>query len=108
MFPRAANVIIRDQASALGAQIVGEDYLPLGSSDMDALIKKIQARKPDMLVNTINGDSNVAFFRALRKAGLTAEVLPTMSFSISEEELSSLRPQRDPGKLCGMELFPEH
>jgi urea transport system substrate-binding protein len=105
VFPRAANVIIRDQASALGAQIVGEDYLPLGSSDMDALIKKIQARKPDMLVNTINGDSNVAFFRALRKAGLTAEVLPTMSFSISEEELSSLRPKEIQGNYAAWNYF---
>ena len=105
MFPRAANVIIRDQASALGAQIVGEDYLPLGSSDMDALIKKIQALKPDMLVNTINGDSNVAFFRALRKAGLTAEVLPTMSFSISEEELSSLRPKEIQGNYAAWNYF---
>jgi urea transport system substrate-binding protein len=105
VFPRAANVIIRDQAAALGAEIVGEDYLPLGSVDMGTLIKKIQARKPDMIVNTINGDSNVAFFRALRKAGLTSEMLPTISFSISEEELSSLAPKQLQGDYAAWNYF---
>jgi urea transport system substrate-binding protein len=90
VFPRAAHAIIRDYASELGAEIVGEEFIPLGSADMSALIKKIQERKPEMILNTINGDSNVAFFRALRRAGFTSEKLPTMSFSISEEELSNL------------------
>src|SRR5262249_62074198 len=43
-----------------------------------------------VILNTINGDSNVAFFRALRAAGVTPDRIPTISFSISEEELSSL------------------
>jgi urea transport system substrate-binding protein len=105
VFPRAASVIIRDQATALGAEIVGEDYLPLGSVDMGTLIEKIQARKPDMIINTINGDSNVAFFRALRKAGLTSKILPTISFSISEEELSSLAPKAVQGNYAAWNYF---
>jgi urea transport system substrate-binding protein len=90
VFPRAANAIIRDQAAELGAEIVGEEYLLLGSADVGGIINKIQASKPEVILNTINGDSNVAFFRALRAAGITAEKVPTMSFSISEDELTSL------------------
>jgi urea transport system substrate-binding protein len=105
VFPRAANVILRDQARILGAEIVGEDYLPLGSVDMVNLIQKIKARKPDMILNTINGDSNIAFFRALRKAGFTAELLPTISFSISEEELSSLAPKEVQGHYAAWNYF---
>jgi urea transport system substrate-binding protein len=90
VFPRAANAIIRDQARSLGAEIVGEEYLLLGNSDVGDLVRKIVAAHPDIVVNTINGDSNVAFFRALRAAGVTPDKTPTVSFSISEEELSSV------------------
>ncbi len=90
VFPHAANAIIRDQAESLGVEIVGEEYLLLGSSDVADLTRKIVAAEPDAILNTINGDSNVAFFRSLRAAGVVPDKIPTISFSISEEELSSL------------------
>jgi urea transport system substrate-binding protein len=90
VFPRTANAIIRDQAKLLGDDIVGEEYLLLGSSDVADVVSKIVAAEPDVILNTINGDSNVAFFRALRAAGVTPDKTPTISFSISEEELSRL------------------
>jgi urea transport system substrate-binding protein len=105
VFPRAANAIIRDYAAGLDAEIVGEEYVPLGSVDMGAVIKKIQDRKPDLILNTINGDSNVAFFRALRKAGFTSEKLPTISFSISEEELSNLSAKEVQGDYAAWNYF---
>jgi urea transport system substrate-binding protein len=90
VFPRAANAIIRDQAASLGAEIVGEEYLLLGSSDVADIVRKVVAARPEVILNTINGESNVAFFRALRAAGVTPDQVPTISFSISEEESSSL------------------
>ena len=90
VFPRTANAIIRDQAKLLGAEIVGEEYLLLGNSDVGDMVRKIAAARPDIILNTINGDSNVAFFRALRAASITPNQTPTISFSIAEEELSSL------------------
>lgn len=90
VFPRCANAIIRDTAASLDAEVVGEEYLLLGSSDVADLVQKIVAATPDVILNTVNGDSNVALFRALRAAGIKSEALPTISFSISEQELSSL------------------
>jgi urea transport system substrate-binding protein len=90
VFPNTANAIIRDQAASLGAEVVGEEYLLLTSSEVGDIIRKIVAARPDAILNTINGDGNVAFFRALRAAGITPDHVPTISFSISEEELSSL------------------
>jgi urea transport system substrate-binding protein len=90
VFPRAANAIIRAQADDLGAEIVGEEYLLLGDSDVGEAVRKVVAARPDVILNTINGDSNVAFFRALRAAGVMPDRTPTVSFSISEEELNSL------------------
>ncbi len=90
VFPRTANEIIKDQVNALGGKILGEEYILLGSKDLKGIIEKIVATKPDIILNSINGDSNIAFFKALRKAGITPETIPTISFSIAEEELRSM------------------
>ena len=92
VFPRAANAVIGDQVKALGAQVVGEDYIPLGRTEVQAIVARIVAAHPDVILNTINGDTNVAFFRALRAAGISPGTIPTISFSIGESELPSLNP----------------
>ncbi len=90
VFPRTANAIIRDQVTALGGEVVGEEYVLLGSDDVKGIVAQIARAKPSVILNTINGDSNVAFFRELRAAGITPDSIPTMSFSIAENELQSL------------------
>ena len=90
MFPRAANEIIRDQAKVLHLEVVGEAYLPLGTTHVQDAVGQIQSLRPDVVLNTINGDTNVAFFRALRAAGVRPESIPTLSFSLGESELSSM------------------
>lgn len=105
LFPRAANAIIREQLGRWPAEIVGEDYLLLGSRDVAAVVRSIATAKPDVVLNTLNGDSNVAFFDALRAAGLTADVVPTMSFSIAEEELRQLPPESMTGHYAAWNYF---
>ncbi|HEY0256328.1 MAG TPA: urea ABC transporter substrate-binding protein [Candidatus Methylacidiphilales bacterium] len=92
VFPRAANAIIADQVKALGGTIVGEDYIPLGSSNTGAVVDRIKASQPDVILNTINGDTNIAFFRSLRGAGIYPTRIPTVSFSIGENEVPKLDP----------------
>ncbi|TAK63318.1 MAG: ABC transporter substrate-binding protein [Methylobacter sp.] len=82
IFPRTANIIISDLINASEGEILGERYQPLGSSDMEAIITDIARKKPDVVLNTLNGDSNAAFFAALVKAGLSD--LPLVSFSVEE------------------------
>jgi urea transport system substrate-binding protein len=90
IFPRVANEIIRDQVARLGGRIVGEVYIPCGAVDMGSLIAAIAAAKPDLIVNTINGDSNIVFFRSLNAAGITPDRIPIISFSLGENELRNL------------------
>jgi urea transport system substrate-binding protein len=89
VFPRVANEIIRDQIIQSGGEVAGEIYIPSGSVEVSGLIAAIVAAQPDLIINTINGDSNIAFFRLLRKA-ITCERIPTLSFSIGENELRNL------------------
>ncbi|MBZ0302683.1 MAG: urea ABC transporter substrate-binding protein [Anaerolineae bacterium] len=90
VFPRTSNTIIKAQLAASGGETVGEEYVPLGGTEFSTIIEKIRAASPDVIFNTLNGDSNVAFFKQYKDAGFTAETLPTMSVSIAEEEVQAI------------------
>jgi urea transport system substrate-binding protein len=90
VFPRTANAIIGDELKRLGGQVVGEEYLVLGGGDAKPVVKKILESKPDVILSTINGNSNNWFFRCLRQAGITPKAIPTLSFSVAEQELRTL------------------
>jgi urea transport system substrate-binding protein len=90
IFPRIANEIVRDQVKRMGGTIAGESYIPSGGVEMSSLIADITASRPDLIINTINGDSYISFFRSLRSHGLTPDRIPVLSFSIGENELRNL------------------
>ncbi|MFA6917902.1 MAG: urea ABC transporter substrate-binding protein [Candidatus Gracilibacteria bacterium] len=90
VFPRSANEIMKAQIKELGGEIVGEEYKKLGASDFKNIVEKIKKNKPDVILNTINGDSNISFFEQLREAGISSKTIPTISFSIAEEEISHM------------------
>ena len=92
VFPRTANTIIKAQLAARGGRLVGEDYLPLGNVEVTPIISKIKQALPNggVIYNTLNGDSNVAFFKQLQGAGMTPDKYPSMSVSIAEEEVKSI------------------
>jgi urea transport system substrate-binding protein len=92
VFPRTANTIIKEQLKALGGTTVGEDYLPLGNTEVTPIITKIKAALPNggVIFNSLNGDSNVAFFKQMQGAGLTPDKYPVMSVSIAEEEVRQI------------------
>ena len=92
VFPRTANTIIKEQLKAKGGKTVGEDYLPLGNTEVTPIITKIKQALPKggVIFNTLNGDSNVAFFKQIQSAGLTPDKYPVLSVSIAEEEVQQI------------------
>lgn len=86
VFPRAANEIIKDYIKETGGQIVGEKYRPLGDNNFSTIIEDIKITNPDVILNTINGDSNIAFFKALHDQGVYPGTR-IISFSITENEI---------------------
>jgi len=87
VFPRTANKEIKAWAKANGMEIVGEEYSPLGNTDYATTINKVKEADPDAVFQTINGDSNVAFWKQFTDAGLNAEKLPVISVSTAEDEV---------------------
>jgi urea transport system substrate-binding protein len=92
VFPRTANTIIKAQLAAKGGKTVGEDYIPLGNTEVKSVIQKIKQALPNggVIYNSLNGDSNVAFFKELQASGLGPDKYPSMSVSIAEEEVKAI------------------
>ena len=87
VFPRTAGKVIKAQLTARLGECVGEEYTPLGHTDYSAIISRIKSLHPDVIINTLNGDSNIGFFRQLKSAGISASEIPVMSFSLAEIEI---------------------
>ena len=84
IYPRMASAIANPILVGLGAKVCAEIYIPLGSDKMSDLTAAINACQPDYIVNTINGDSNFAFFKALLRVDKRP---PIVSLSLSEPEI---------------------
>lgn len=105
VFPQTANRIIKAYAEANGIEIKGEDYTPLGSTDFSTIVNKIRTADADAVFNTLNGDSNVAFFREYKNVGLTAKEMPVVSVSIAEEEVGGIGVENIDGQLTAWNYY---
>lgn len=105
VFPRTANKEIKAYAKANGMTILGEEYTPLGTTEYSTIVNKISAAKPDAVFNTLNGDSNVAFFKQLKSAGLNSTSTPVMSVSIAEQEVKGIGVDNIAGQLVAWNYY---
>jgi urea transport system substrate-binding protein len=106
VFPRAAHEIIKDQLRLKqDVEPVGETFIPFGSPEVSDAVNRIKDLKADAIISTINGSTNVAFFRELRKAGVIAAEVPTLSVSITENEVSGLNPASLAGDYIAASYF---
>lgn len=105
VFPRTANLILKKHIVHDGGTVVGEEYVPLGGTDFSSIITKIRVAKPDIIFNTLNGDSNVSFFKQMAAAGITEAQIPVMSFSIAEQEAKAMGPSLVNGSYAAWNYF---
>src|SRR4051794_14445897 len=92
VYPRTTNKILRAFLKSKGGadKDIDEKYTPFGHSDYQTIvadIKKFAAGGKTAVVSTINGDSNVPFYKELGNQGLKATDVPVVAFSVGEEEL---------------------
>ena len=99
VYPRTTNKILKQYLRSKGIpeSDLEEIYTPFGHTDYQtivAAIKKFAAAGKACVISTLNGDTNVPFFKEFANAGLTSENCPVVSFSISEDEFRGL-PAKD-------------
>jgi urea transport system substrate-binding protein len=85
--------------------LVGEEYTPLGATEYNTIIAKIKKAKPDSIFSTLNGDSNVAFYKQLKDAGISAKDIPVMAVSVAEDELRGIGGKTAEGHYAAWNYF---
>jgi urea transport system substrate-binding protein len=110
VYPRTTNKILRYFLKSKGVSDDGimEKYTPFGHSDYQTIvsdIKKFAAGARTAVVSTINGDSNVPFYKELANQGLKASDIPVVAFSVGEEELRGIDTKPLVGHLAAWNYF---
>jgi urea transport system substrate-binding protein len=110
VYPRTTNKILRAFLKSKGVAEVDieEVYTPFGHSDYQTIvanIKKFSAGGKTAVISTINGDSNVPFYKELGNAGLKATDVPVVAFSVGEEELRGIDTKPLVGHLAAWNYF---
>ncbi|HMO64277.1 MAG TPA: urea ABC transporter substrate-binding protein [Verrucomicrobiota bacterium] len=95
VYPRTTNKILKQYLRMKGIpdDAIIEIYTPFGHTDYQTIvaeIKRFAAGGNACVISTLNGDTNVPFFKEFANAGLTSETCPVVSFSISEDEFRGL------------------
>jgi urea transport system substrate-binding protein len=111
VYPRTTNKILRSFLHSKGVadEDIMEEYTPFGHSDYQTIIANIKkfaaAGKKTAVVSTINGDSNVPFYKELGNQGLKATDVPVVAFSVGEEELRGVDTKPLVGELAAWNYF---
>ena len=111
VYPRTTNKILRAflKSKGVAEADIMEEYTPFGHSDYQTIIAKIKKfaseGKKTAVVSTINGDSNVPFYKELGNAGLKATDVPVVAFSVGEEELRGVDTKPLVGHLASWNYF---
>ncbi len=95
VYPKTTNKILRAMllAKKVPAANIMEEYTPFHHQDYQTIvgkIKKFAAGGGACVISTINGDSNVPFYKEFANQGLRAEDAPIMAFSVAEDELRGM------------------
>jgi len=111
VYPRTTNNILESYLKSKG--IAEEDifvnYTPFGHSDWSTIVSDVVALGEDGkqvgVISTINGDANIGFYKELAAAGISADDIPVVAFSVGEEELSGLDTSNLEGHLAAWNYF---
>ncbi|KNC06746.1 MULTISPECIES: urea ABC transporter substrate-binding protein [Pseudomonas] len=110
VYPRTTNKILRAFLHSKGVadKDIEEVYTPFGHSDYQTIvanIKKFSAGGKTAVISTVNGDSNVPFYKELANQGLKATDVPVVAFSVGEEELRGIDTKPLVGNLAAWNYF---
>lgn len=97
IYSRTANYVARKYLQSKGMQVLGEVYVPLGTRDFSAIVGQIRDSGCDCILSTINGESNLGFYRDLALMGNDPAQCPVVATSVGENSLQGLLPEQVAG-----------
>ncbi|MFN4156420.1 MAG: urea ABC transporter substrate-binding protein [Paracoccaceae bacterium] len=111
VYPRTTNNILDSylKSKGIAESDIFVNYTPFGHSDWSKIVADVVALGADGkkvgVISTINGDANIGFYKELAAAGISADDIPVVAFSVGEEELSGLDTSNLVGHLAAWNYF---
>ncbi|MGE0098266.1 MAG: urea ABC transporter substrate-binding protein [Hydrogenophaga sp.] len=106
IWPRTSMKIARKHIENFQkGKVVVEEYYPLGSTNFGSLMNKIKLQKPDCIFAAVVGGSNVAFYKALKAAGITGDKQLLVTLSVTEDEMTGVGGENFQGFYSSMKYF---
>ncbi len=106
IWPRTSMKIARKHIENFQkGKVVGEEYYPLGSTNFGSLMNKIKVQKPDCIYAAVVGGSNVAFYKALKAAGITGDKQLIVKLAVTEDEMTGVGGENFAGFYSSMKYF---
>tara|TARA_R110002049_G_scaffold1177_1_gene8617 strand:- start:5342 stop:6616 length:1275 start_codon:yes stop_codon:yes gene_type:complete len=111
VYPRTTNNILEAylKSKDIAETDIFVNYTPFGHSDWSKIVADVVALGADGkkvgVISTINGDANIGFYKELSGAGISADDIPVVAFSVGEEELSGLDTSNLVGHLAAWNYF---
>jgi urea transport system substrate-binding protein len=91
--------------NVLKGTVVAEEYFPLGHTNFGSVINKMKLKKPDVIYSAVVGGSNVAWYKQLKAAGVTAEKQTLLTISVTEDEVLGIGGENMKGFYSAMKYF---
>lgn len=108
IYPKEENNYCKKLLEGLGAEVVNEEYVPLGHSEFSSVISKIKSTEPNVIFSTVVGDSVVALHRQYQAAGLDPAKMPMASLTTSENEVAAMGGEAAAGHFTSAPYFMVH
>ena len=111
VYPRTTNKILEAYLKSKGVKDadIMINYTPFGHCDWQTIVADIKkfgsAGKKTAIVSTINGDANVPFYKELGNQGIKAKDIPSVAFSVGEEELAGIDTKPLVGHMAAWNYF---
>jgi len=105
VWPKESNKNAKVWLERSGGELLGEEYIPLGSSEFGPVLEKIRAAKPDFIFSTVVGASDIAFHRQFKQAGLKVDKMPIASLTTGEIETAAMGAEYGAGHFLSAPYF---
>ena len=107
VWPKESNKNAKAWLKAADGELLGEEYIPLGSSEFGPVLNKIREAKPDFIFSTVVGASDIAFHKQYKQSGFKADKMPIASLTTGEIETRAMGAENNAGHFLSAPYFQD-
>jgi urea transport system substrate-binding protein len=105
VWPKESNKNAKIWLEKAGGELLGEEYIPLGSSEFGPVLGKIRDAKPDFIFSTVVGASDIAFHKQFKQEGFKVDSMPIASLTTGEIETRAMGAEFGAGHFLSAPYF---